>query len=243
MLKQVGFLQYIQKDWLDATVAFYQNCQNIDEIKANLNNLIISDVPKSEERRKTIDVLTRTWIRVPKNHQNLRNTALEIYDELEPDERIILHWGMLLLAYPFFHDVVKKIGIILRIQDNFTPSQLRNKLVSSWGHRTTIIRAIDRVIQSLKNWKVLVSDNRSIKSTTKLKIKNEVLCLWFLEAIFTSKKVDSIFFDKLISSAVLFPFELLIPMYKIKQSENFEYAIHGMNVEILSLKKINFSFS
>ena len=183
MLKQVGFLQFIQKDWLDATVAFYQNTQNVENTKTNLNNLIISDVPKNEERRKTIDVLTRTWIRVPKKHENLRNQALEIYDELEPDERIILHWGMLLLAYPFFHDIVEKIGIILRIQDEFNPTQLRNKLVSRWGERTTIIRAIDRVIQSQKNWNVLTSDKRLIKSTSKLEIKNEFLCLWFLKVL------------------------------------------------------------
>lgn len=236
MLKQVGFLQYVQKDWLDATVAFYQNCQNIDEIKANLNNLILPEVPKSEERRKTIDVLTRTWIRVPKNHQNLRNTALEIYDELEPDERIILHWGMLLLAYPFFHDIVNKIGLILRIQNSFTSSQLRNKLVSSWGHRTTIIRAIDRVVQSLKNWRVLENDNISIKSTSKLEIKNEFHCLWFLECVYRSEQVDSIFFDKLISLETMFPFELKIPLYKIKQAKNFEHQMYGMNMEIISLK-------
>ena len=236
MLKQVGFLQFIQKDWLDATVAFYQNTQNVENTKTNLNNLIISDVPKNEERRKTIDVLTRTWIRVPKKHENLRNQALEIYDELEPDERIILHWGMLLLAYPFFHDIVEKIGIILRIQDEFNPTQLRNKLVSSWGDRTTIIRAIDRVIQSQKNWNVLKSDNRLIKSTSKLEIKNEFLCLWFLECVYRSENVDSILFDKLISLETMFPFELKIPAYKIKQAKNFEYKMHGMNMEIMSLK-------
>lgn len=236
MLKQVGFLQYVQKDWLDATVSFYQNCQNIDEIKANLNNLILPEVPKNEERRKTIDVLTRTWIRVPKNHQNLRNTALEIYDELEPDERIILHWGMLLLAYPFFHDIVNKIGLILRIQDNFTSNQLRNKLVSSWGHRTTIIRAIDRVTQSLKNWRVLENDNRSIKSTPKLKIKNEVLCLWLLETAYISENVDSMLLDKLISLNTTFPFNLQISMYKIRQAKNFEHNIQGMNFESISLR-------
>ena len=65
MLKNVGFLQYIKKDWLDATMAFYQNGQNIDEIKASLDTLIKHDVRKNEERRKTIDVLTRIWIRVP----------------------------------------------------------------------------------------------------------------------------------------------------------------------------------
>ncbi len=237
MLKNVGFLQYIKKDWLDATMAFYQNGQNIDEIKASLDTLIKYDVPKNEERRKTIDVLTRIWIRIPSKLDSLRLDALNFYDDLDPNERIILHWGMLLLAYPFFRDIVFSIGSLLKIQNNFTSTQLRNRLVSNWGHRTTIIRAMDRIIQSLKNWNILIIDDKSLKPNSKMIIKNESLCLWFLECVFRTENSDSMLFEKLISSQTMFPFELKIPVYKIKQAKNFEFQIHGMNIEMISLKK------
>lgn len=233
----MGFLQYVKKDWLDATIAFYQNSQNLDEIKANLDDLIKIDVPKSEERRKTIDVLTRIWIRIPKKHKTIRDYALNFYDDLEPDERIILHWGMLLLAYPFFRDIVYSIGLSLKIQNNFTSTQLRNRLVSNWGHRTTIIRAIDRIIQSLKDWNILILDGKSLKSNSKLKIKNDLLCLWFLECIYRTENVDSMLFEKFISLQTMFPFELKIPIYKIKQAKNFEFQIQGMNIEMISIRK------
>ncbi len=236
MLKKVGFLQYLKKDWLDATVAFHQNNPKIDKIKANLDDLIKVEVSKSEERRKTIDVLSRTWIRIPVKYSSLQFSALEFYDELEPNERIILHWGMLLLAYPFFRDIVYSIGLLLKTQDSLTSTQLRNRIVSSWGHRTTIIRAIDRIVQSLKDWNILIIDEKSLKPNSKLKIKNELLCLWFLECVFRSENVDSILFDKLISLETMFPFELKIPLYKIKQAQNFEHLIHGINVEMISLK-------
>jgi hypothetical protein len=235
LLKNVGFLQYVKKDWLDATVAFYQNAQNIDEIKSNLDTLIKFEVPKSEERRKTIDVLTRIWIRVPPKYDSLRSNALNFYDDLDPNERIILHWGMLLLAYPFFRDIVYSTGFLLQLQNNFTSTQLRNRLVSTWGHRTTIIRAIDRIIQSLKDWNILIVDDKSLKSNSKIIIKNELLCLWFLECVYRTENVDSILFDKLVSLPTMFPFELKIPLYKIKQAKNFEFQIHGMNMEMISL--------
>ncbi len=237
MLKNVGFLQYIKKDWLDATMAFYQNGQNIDEIKASLDTLIKYDVPKNEERRKTIDVLTRIWIRIPSKLDSLRLDALNFYDDLDPNERIILHWGMLLLAYPFFRDIVFSIGSLLKIQNNFTSTQLRNRLVSNWGHRTTIIRAMDRIVQSLKNWNILIIDDKSLKPNSKMMIKNESLCLWFLECVFRTENSDSMLFEKLISSQTMFPFELKIPVYKIKQAKNFEFQIHGMNIEMISFKK------
>ena len=237
MLKNVGFLQYIKKDWLDATMAFYQNGQNIDEIKASLDTLIKHDVPKNEERRKTIDVLTRIWIRVPSKFDSLQFNALNFYDDLDPNERIILHWGMLLLAYPFFRDIAFSIGSLLKIQNNFTSTQLRNRLVSNWGHRTTIIRAMDRIIQSLKDWNILIIDDKSLKPNSKMTIKNESLCMWFLECIFRTENSDSMLFEKLVSSQTMFPFELKIPVYKIKQAKNFEYQIHGMNIEMISLRK------
>jgi hypothetical protein len=235
LLKNVGFLQYVKKDWLDATVAFYQNAQNIDEIKANLDTLIKFEVPKSEERRKTIDVLTRIWIRIPPKYNSLRLSGLNFYDDLDPNERIILHWGMLLLAYPFFRDIVYSIGFLLQLQSNFTSTQLRNRLISKWGHRTTIIRAIDRIIQSLKDWNILIVNGKSLKSNSKIIVKNESLCLWFLECIFRTENVDSMLFEKFVSLQTMFPFELKIPMYKIKQAKNFEFQIHGMNVEMISI--------
>jgi hypothetical protein len=238
LLKKVGFLQYVKKDWLDATVAFYQNNQKIEEIKANLDELIKIEVPKKEERRKTIDVLTRTWIRIPKKYDSLRLDALNFYDDLDPDERIILHWGMLLLAYPFFRDIVYSTGFLLKLQNNFTSTQLRNRLVSNWGHRTTIIRAIDRIIQSLKDWNILIIDGKLLKPNSKLKIKNELLCLWFLECVYRTEGVESMLLDKLVSLQTMFPFELKIPLYKIKQAGIFEHQIHGMNMEIISLQKI-----
>lgn len=237
MLKNVGFLQYIKKDWLDATMAFYQNGQNIDEIKVSLDTLIKYDVPKNEERRKTIDVLTRIWIRIPSKFDSLQLDALNFYDDLDPNERIILHWGMLLLAYPFFRDIVFSIGSLLKIQNNFTSTQLRNRLVSNWGQRTTIIRAMDRIIQSLKDWNILIIDDKSLKPNSKMMIKNESLCLWFLECVFRTENSDSMLFEKLVSLQTMFPFKLKIPVYKIKQAKNFEYQIHGMNIEMISLRK------
>ena len=142
---------------------------------------------------------------------------------------------MLLLAYPFFRDIVYSTGFLLQLQNNFTSTQLRNRLISKWGHRTTIIRAIDRIIQSLKDWNILIVNGKSLKSNSKIIVKNESLCLWFLECIFRTENVDSMLFEKFVSLQTMFPFELKIPMYKIKQAKNFEFQIHGMNVEMISI--------
>jgi len=237
LLKSVGFLQYIKKDWLDATIAFYLNNRNLEYVKANLHQLIEPECQKKEERRKTIDVLTRSWIRMPPKFKKIQSQAMDIHDEILPEERLILHWGMLLMSYPFFRDIAYNIGSIVKLQDSFSSNQLRNKMISTWGHRTTIIRAIDRVIQSMKDWDVISQHNKSLKVNSPILIKNSKLCLWLLESAYRSENLDSILFDKLISIPTIFPFKLDISAYKIKTAESFEHHIQALNIEMISLRQ------
>jgi len=236
MLKQVGFLNFIKKDWLDATVSFYLQHQNLSKVKNELNELIEPECPKNEVRRKTIDVLTKTWIRIPNNLKTLQRQGLEFYDEITPRERLSLHWGMLLANYPFFHDVIGHIGSLLQIQDKMTNNQIRKRMVENWGQRTTLIRAIDRVIQSMRDWNVLLQTNSSFSARSSLSIKNHNLCLWLLETALRAEKTDSLLFDKLVSLPTIFPFKLEVPFYEIKRASNFEHHIHGLNFEVISLK-------
>jgi len=236
MLKEVGFLHFIKKEWLDATVSFYLQHQNLTDVKNNLNELIEPECPKKEVRRKTIDVLTRTWIRVPKKLEIIQKQGIEFYDEVEPKDRLVLHWGMLLVGFPFFHDICNHLGLLAQIQYKMTSNQIRKRMIESWGQRTTLIRAIDRVIQSMRDWDVLLQNNSVFNIRPPFSIKNTNLCLWFLEAVLRAEKTDSLLFDKLMSLPTIFPFKFEVPLYEIKKAPNFEHHIQGMNFEMISLK-------
>ena len=110
-------------------------------------------------------------------------------------------------------------------------------MISTWGHRTTIIRAIDRVIQSMKDWDIISQHNKSLKINSPILIKNSKLCLWLLESAYRSENRDSILLDKLILISTIFPFKLDISVYKIKTADNFKHHIQELNIEMVSLRQ------
>ena len=57
----------------------------------------------------------------------LRDDALELYEEISDSERIVLHWGMTSAVYPFVL-VAETVGRLLRFQETFTVSQVRERV-------------------------------------------------------------------------------------------------------------------
>lgn len=237
MLNNIGFLHYVKSEWLDAVVSYYCKSNDLKLIKEKLGKLISYETQSNEVKRKTIDVLTRTWIRIPKNQTSIQTNALEIYQKVEPSEYIILHWGMLLMAYPFFRDVCNVIGKLNDLYGEIPTSQLHQRMIEKWGERTSMIRATDRVIQSMLQWKILEKKGHKLLVRKQIKISRIDLCLWFLETLLHSEQTDSIAYDRLITLPTIFPFQIDVPFYYVKKSKRFEYAIHGMNVGMLSLRQ------
>jgi hypothetical protein len=69
-------------------------------------------------------VLMRMWVRVPKEHRQLHQNAIKLFNIVQHQDRIWIHWGMILLAYPFFRDVASTVGRLMLLQGEVTSSQI-----------------------------------------------------------------------------------------------------------------------
>ena len=238
MSNTIGFLNYIRLVWLDATLAHHISSKNIETVKKNLYNLIEKEIQSKEVTRKTIDVLTRTWVRIPSEDKGLQEDAMKFYDEISPSKKLLLHWGMLLIRFPFFRDICYYIGLLDSIQKEIPVKKLHQKMVEKWGHRTSMIRALDRVIQSMIEWNVITKSNSFLYVNEPIEIKETDLLLWFLECLFKAENVQTMTYENLISSLTKFPFVINLPSYYVKKSKRFEYYIQGTNLETISLKSV-----
>ena len=189
-LKRIGFSRYITLEWLNETARLTKETQDPEEVKRILSQII--DGHEGEEAlRKTIDVLTRTWTRVDENHTKIRDEALELFNQVNSKEKIFLHWGMLILAYPIFVDVVELIGKLSQLQGYVSINQVKRSIKNEWGDRTTLNRTIDRIFQSLENWGVIFSEEHNYKINVKLSTSKEELQLWILRSFLEHKKTVS----------------------------------------------------
>ena len=238
MSNAIGFLNYIRLVWLDATLAHHISSKNIETVKKNLYDLIEKEIQSKEVTRKTIDVLTRTWVRIPSEDKGLQEDAMKFYDEISPSKKLLLHWGMLLIRFPFFRDICYYIGLLDSIQKEIPVKKLHQKMVEKWGHRTSMIRALDRVIQSMIEWNVITKSNSFLYVNEPIEIKENDLSLWFLECLFKAENVQTMLYENLVSSLTKFPFVINLPSYYVKKSKRFEYYIQGTNLETVSLKNV-----
>ncbi len=237
MPKMIGFDRKIQLDWLDATAGSCQQSPDPSSVAERLNQRLANEVKGSEARRKTITVLLRIWVNVPQEHMGLRDQALELATHVDPQERLWLHWGMCLMAYPFFRDVTALVGQLSRLQGTFSQGQIQRRMVESWGQRTTLKRATQRLLRTLIDWNVLQdTDTRGTYQVAPThQTQNQALALWFLECALQANEAEQVPLSELGQLPYAFPFSLLTFINGLGRSKRFQVTRQGLDLDMVAL--------
>lgn len=230
MAAYIGFDRRIELDWLDETAGQMLRQSDSSVVRSHLLTYLERDIRGTEAREKTALVLSRIWVRPLHNEaSSLRDEALALLPTLLPAARLWLHWGLTLLAFPFFRDVAATTGRLLHIQGQCSMGQVTDRMVTTWGERTTLIRATRRVLRSCVAWGVLVEGRsrgtylaavRQQSGTTELRD-------WFLEAILRAHETDGVLAEELVRLPESYPFMLHIPMYELMRQPRFEVQQQG----------------
>ena len=241
MSRRIGFDRHIKLDWLDTMAGIVKKEPDINKIRIDMHSYFEKEFPLYEARRKTITVLSRIWYKVPKEHLDIRNRGLELLPNLEQKDRIWIHWGLTLLAFPFVRDIATYLSRCFSLNDSCSTQEITRKMEESWGYRTTMKRALDRVIQSFDNWNVIVKDEKNGIITTKLRLKSsdKSLNLWLLEAILLAENDHSIPMDQVNKIPSGFPFDFSLTYSDILESNRFSVNQITGSRAIISVKSTN----
>ena len=80
---------------------------------------------------------------------------MEILQGLPRKERIAVHWGMAMAAYPFWGAVAAHTGRLLLLQGTAAAVHVQRRVKEDYGERETASRAARRVLRSFIDWDVL----------------------------------------------------------------------------------------
>ena len=247
----IGVDRRIRLAWLDRTAEIVGEALRqaspgedadpavLSAVRAALNQALAGEIRGTDARRKTVTILTRIWLRVPEAHRALRDEALSLWPQVPDAGRLWLHWGLALLAYPFFRDVATTVGRLLRAQDRFTLAQVQRELVARWGERTTLDYAVPRAISSLADWGVLASseDGRGIYQGTPARVSpHPELPVWLIEAALRSSPGATLPLYDLLHLPALFPFRLDIGLDQLYASSRFLILHNGDNEPLVTLR-------
>ena len=134
---------------------------------------------------------------------------------------------MLLLAYPFFREIVSAIGRAASLQEEINRGQISRRVTEAWGERTTVKRSILRVFQTLTDWDVLIPNGEeNYHVAAARKITDPLLATWLVEATVRSRG-SAVPFSGLVQAPENFPFQLTLTLADMARSERFETFREG----------------
>lgn len=239
MTAVVGFDRKIKLDWLDALADRVAQDQDASTLRTYLHAILAGEHPGEVARGKTVTVLMRIWARVPEEHLQVRTEAIELLKTISSKDRLWLHWGMCLLAYPIFQDITSSVGRLLKLQDEITWGQVHRRLESSWGERTTVKKAVPRLVRSMVDWHVLndSEDNKVFTAAPLHSTRSKKLQVWLLKASHIAHGKEQLEANELLTLPNLFPFKITVGKADIRATKGFEVHRQGLDMDMVEMPR------
>ena len=240
MRKVVGISQKTKRAWLDALLDRLTQTTDEADLRLFLDKHLKVELPGKESRAKSAGIILRIWSGIPLERVSLRDRAVAMLPRISGQERIWLHWGMTVLAYPFFRDAAEVVGRLLALQDDFTTAQVQARMLTTWGDRATSKEAAQKLITTLVDWEVLRSTKTKGHFLLARKVTASIpeLQLWLLEALLAASAADEIEAQQLLRLPESFPFTISVGVADLRRYEGFNIHRQGLDMDMVALRKV-----
>jgi len=234
MKKGIGLSRTVRLDWLDLAAGMCLENVPAQEIRQRLFEKLEPAQKGEVERARIVDTLMRAWVRAD---PALKQAALDLYCQLDNrEDRLWLHYGMILAQYPFFRSCVASIGQVARTEDQVTRVEIKKRIARELGNLGGNERAIERLFVTLTDWGVLLPDEmnktftiqRRRFSTAKVELER-----WLLSCALQAYPAANIPFNDLLALPELFPFRFTVQVSDLRASPAFEIDQQGLDLVIV----------
>lgn len=221
MDKGIGFNRNILSSWLDAAAAFRAETGDLGEVRARLEPVVGQDIKSAENRRKAIDILINIWGKSADLAPGLHREALSFFQSTPVvQDRLWLHYGLTLLAYPFFREVASAVGQLGRREPAITPAMVKERMIAERGELGSLSKAVERALFSLRDWGLLAPS--SLRSTYAplpqvLGAGSPDLQAWLLACALSAHPAEEMPVADLLRLPELFPFRLTVSIDELRR--------------------------
>ena len=217
----IGFDRTIHIEWLDIAAARASRGEPPSEIRKVLWEFLEDLVPgntNNSGRGKTLTVLTRIWLTVPEQVEPLRDHALKCLAAANGENRVAVHWAMVLATHPFFFDVATHVGKLFALHGQANRSQIKRRMTESWGDRSTLERTIQHVLKSMVQWGGLKpgSEKGSLVARTPIQVSEEIAELLVHGVMLSQGRGMPL--SQLVSHPAIFPFKLQLNAVTLRKN-------------------------
>lgn len=237
MTKPVGFDQKILLDHLDYTAKQSRKLSKKD-MYAILDGYLREDITGTKSRKNVITMLMKIWYNVPDSITNVRDEVLNEFNDFSKEERLSAHWCMMMIAYPFFKEVVNEFGRLFQLQDTVSSMSIGKRMKDSYGDRRRVEVATSAVISSLKAWEIILpNENRSYIQNDKVSISTPLLQVLLFETVLSVLESESLYVNTITSHPLFFPFQFDLNLHELRERKDY-FTFHYQGVENLVVERV-----
>ena len=162
---QIGFSQPIELAWMEAAATAISTKLPPEEVRKRLHELLadriaVKSVAHGSSRVKRVAILMTIWVEPRNENLSFRDYSLTLWRSATSIQRVLIHYAVTIVAYPFFFAVATHIGRLLRLQDQFSVEQLKRRCQEEFGQRDTVAFALTRVVRTMADWGLLIRSGK-----------------------------------------------------------------------------------
>jgi hypothetical protein len=181
-------------------------------------------------------MLLRIWVAVPKHLRPFRDEGLKHVQQLPVDERLAVHWGMVMAVYPFFGAVAAAVGRLVRLQGTCAAAHVQRRLREQLGERETVARAVRRTLRCFGDWGPLLETGEQgvYQAVPARPVQDKQLVIWLTEAALLASRVPTGVLPALAQAPALLPFHLAsLSAVDLAGHSRLEPWCHGLTEDIV----------
>lgn len=208
----------------------------IQDLYEKVDQFLTADIAGAKSRRNARTILFKIWVLVAQEHESLRAAALEISNQILQSERKAVHWGMTLLAYPFFADLVTELGSLFKLQQEVPSAQISRIMKARYGDRRRVEVSVSAALTTLREWGMMNSPKKAVQSplSERIPIHHAALKQWLCEVLLRVTGVSALPIEQFRDHPLLFPFQIEMDSEEFDR-ERFRVIRQGVNQRVVTL--------
>ncbi len=186
---------------------------------------------------KTVRVILRIWHPEDAPGVRARDEAASLIGEVVEAERMALHWGLTVLAYPFFRHIASVVGRLGRLEPTFSAAKVHKRLVGEYGDTAMVERARRRVMQTLTDWGMIESaDEKGVYRVAPQRTISDLrVQRWLTQITLQANGAATRQIEGLTAPPEMFPWDFSSEISQIVRDERFETTLSGDGRRTVSL--------
>ena len=206
MAEMIGLTNNVTLEWMELAANCKLLGKDMNEAKSILDENISLTIKSKDNIRKKRDIVLNMWYR-PEDW--FLAASLKAAQNLLPDERIGIHWALLMKRYKVFYDLCYIIGGLFDYRDEITLAQIRNRIFEKWGARNTLQNSLSKNIQTFRELKsIQATESSGTYKKGSLVVDDPHVMQLLCAAVVESSGREYMTWEEIVHYPVLFPFNI-----------------------------------